>query len=345
MDYLSSDAAIVIQTPAKLNLFLELLAKRPDGFHEIETLMTAINIYDRLYVTSLSEGQTQLTCRWASGMEALATSRNGNMSSRTRNDTIANLEALPTGSDNIVWKAVDELRKRAGIAADKAPGIAIHLVKRIPAAAGLGGASSDAAAALVAANRLWRLGLTREQLAEVAAAIGSDVPFFLSRRTTGAGMAICRGRGERIEPLVGMPTMHFVVTRPPTGLSTPKVYQRCQVPPQPQSVEPLVARLRSGDRSASELLVNRLQPPAEELSPWISRLSSLFASMDCIGHQMSGSGSSYFGICRNARQARRLASRVRAAGFGFTFQAKTAPHSTLIKAIRTNRRHTETAPL
>ena len=324
MDYLPHAAAVVVETPAKLNLFLELLAKRPDGFHEIETLMTAINIFDRLYVTSLSEGQTQLTCRWASGMEALTASRNGTKAA-------TNLDTLPMGSDNIVWKAVERLRQCAGTR----PGIAIHLVKRIPAAAGLGGASSDAAAVLVAANRLWRLGWTREQLSEVAADIGSDVPFFLACRTSGAGMAIGRGRGERIEPLAGMPPLHFVLTRPPLGLSTPQVYQQCKVPSQPMSVEPLVAKLRRGDRSAGTLLVNRLQPPAEELSPWISRLSALFARMDCLGHQMSGSGSSYFGICRSARQARRLASRIRAAGFGLTFQATTVPHSHRI----------ETAPL
>ena len=324
MDYLSSDAAIVIQTPAKLNLFLELLAKRPDGFHEIETLMTAINIYDRLYVTSLSEGQTQLTCRWASGMEALTASRNGN-------DTAANLDTLPEGSDNIVWKAVELLRQRAGTAA----GIAIRLVKRIPAAAGLGGASSDAAAALIAANRLWRLGWSREQLSEVAEELGSDVPFFFTPRAAGSGMAICRGRGELIEPLADMPHLHFVIIRPPVGLSTPKVYQRCTVPSQPDSVTPLVASLRRGCGSVGELLVNRLQPPAEELTPWVSRLSRTFAQMDCIGHQMSGSGSAYFGICRSARQARCLASRIRATGFGLTFQATTVPHSNRI----------ETAPL
>jgi 4-diphosphocytidyl-2-C-methyl-D-erythritol kinase len=209
------------------------------------------------------------------------------------------------------------------------------LVKRIPAAAGLGGASSDAAAALVAANRLWRLGWTREQLTKVAAEIGSDVPFFLSPRTSGSGMAICRGRGERIEALAGMPQLHFVLTRPPVGLSTPKVYQHCKVPAHPAAVEPLVAQLRRGDHRAGQLLVNRLQPAAEELSPWIGRLSALFARFDCIGHQMSGSGSSYFGICRSARQARSLAGRIRAAGFGLTFHATTSPHSHRI----------ETAPL
>ena len=324
MDHPTNHATIVVETPAKLNLFLELLAKRPDGFHEIETLMTAINIYDRLYVTSLSQGQTQLTCRWASGMEALAASQQGM-------DSAKNLDSLPTGSDNIVWKAVERLRQRAGVAA----GIALDLVKRIPSAAGLGGASSDAAAALLAANRLWQLGWTREQLADVAADIGSDVPFFLTARTSGSSMAICRGRGEQIEPLAGMPQLHFVLTRPPVGLSTPMVYQRCRVPAEPASVEPLVAKLRRGDRSAASLLVNRLQGPAQELSPWISRLSTLFARLDCLGHQMSGSGSSYFGICRNARQARCLASQVRAAGLGFTFQATTASHSHCI----------ETAPL
>ncbi|MCA9143310.1 MAG: 4-(cytidine 5'-diphospho)-2-C-methyl-D-erythritol kinase [Planctomycetales bacterium] len=329
MDSPTTDAAIVVETPAKLNLFLELLAKRPDGFHEVETLMTAINIYDRLYVTSLSEGQTQLTCRWASGMEALSASRNGK-------ETAATLDTLPIGSDNIVWKAVERLRQRAGTAA----GIAIHVVKRIPAAAGLGGASSDAAAALVAANRLWRLGWSREQLAEVAAEIGSDVPFFLAPRMRGSGMAICRGRGEQIESLSGMPQLHFVLTKPPVGLSTPKVFGRCTIPTTPASVEPLVNTLRRGEHLAGKLLVNRLQSPAEAFSPWISRMSELFAKTDCIGHQMSGSGSSYFGICRTARQARCLASRIRAAGYGLTFQASTAPHSHRIETTRI-----ETAPL
>src|SRR5688500_10487345 len=116
MDQISSGAAIVVEAPAKLNLFLEVLAKRPDGFHEIETLMTAIDIYDRLYVTSLSDGQTQLHCRWASGMEALASSRSGI-------DSAGTLDALPNESDNLVWKAVERLRQRAGVVS----GIAIHL--------------------------------------------------------------------------------------------------------------------------------------------------------------------------------------------------------------------------
>lgn len=329
MDHLSSGAELVIDAPAKLNLFLELLAKRPDGFHEIETLMTTINIYDRLYVKSHSEGQTQLTCSWASGMEAFAASHNSPEAPEA-------LDAVPLGNDNIAWKAVERLRERAGSTA----GIAIHLIKRIPAAAGLGGASSDAAAALMAANQLWQLGWTRLQLAEVSAEIGSDVPFFLFEPKAGAGMAICRGRGEQVEALEDMPQLHFVLTRPPAGLPTPKVYQRCRIPTQPRSVLPLVEEIRSGRHSFGKLLLNRLQPPAETMSPWIGRLSKVFSEFDCIGHQMSGSGSTYFGICRSARQARRLASRIRAAGSGLTFQASTVPCSTRIKETCI-----ETAPL
>ncbi len=322
MKLFTSPAAVVVETPAKLNLFLELLAKRSDGFHEIETLMAAISIYDRLYVTSLSAGQTQLICRWASGMEALSASRNGR-------PTFAGLDELPMGSDNIVWRAVERLRQRAGTDA----GIAISLRKRIPSAAGLGGASSDAAAALVAANHLWRLNWTPRKLAEVAAEIGSDVPFFLESRQRGTGWAICRGRGERIEPLVGMPIWHFVVAYPPAGLSTPAVYRTCRVPPQPLSVSPLIETLRRGEPRLGAYLTNRLQPAARELSPWIDRLQSLFARTDCLGHQMSGSGSSYFGICRDARHARCVASRIRAANLGLTFQVKTVPFSHRIEPM------------
>lgn len=317
---MSERAAIIVHTPAKLNLFLEILAKRDDGFHEVETLMIAVNIYDRLTVTGLSDGRTHLTCRWASGMEPKPASRDSR-------HTASTLDALPKDSDNLVWKAVERLRERSGTNA----GIAIGLVKRIPAAAGLGGASSDAAAALVAANRAWRLGWSREQLSEVGAELGSDVPFFLTKRDRGPGMAVCRGRGEQIEPLAGMPRLHFVIVRPPVGLSTAKVYAQCTVPERAVSSREFVERLRRAG-TVGQLLFNRLQAPAEELSPWIARLRALFDKAECEGHMMSGSGSSYFGICRSARHARRLAGRIRAAGVGRTFQAVTAPHAHQVEA-------------
>ena len=201
----------------------------------------------------------------------------------------------------------------------------MELVKRIPAEAGLGGASSDAAAALVGLNRFWRLGWDGSRLAAIAAELGSDIPFFLSAATRGAAMAVCRGRGELVEPLPGIPRLDFVLVRPPGGLSTAAVYQQCRPAAVPGSSGALLAALRSGNEAlAGKRLFNRLQTTAEKLSPWIERTRRVFAELDCYGHQMSGSGSSYFALCRNARHARRLLAVVRAAGLGQCFRVSTA---------------------
>jgi 4-diphosphocytidyl-2-C-methyl-D-erythritol kinase len=213
---------------------------------------------------------------------------------------------VPEGPANLAARAVELLGSRAGVRL----GATVRLIKRIPSAAGLGGGSSDAAAALAAANELWRLGWPPRDLAELGAELGSDVPLFFS-----PGPAICRGRGERVEPIAPAGPLHFVVARPPAGLSTAAVYRACQPGRPPRRVEPLREALELGDaRKAGRLLFNRLEPAAEELSPWIARLREEFAAADCLGHQMSGSGSSYFGLCRHARHARRVAGRLRAKG-------------------------------
>src|SRR5262245_43325190 len=173
---------IEITTPAKINLFLEVLARRPDGFHEIETLLAAVTIWDTLHFAPDASGRIALSCRWA------AEHSGGD---------------IPADQDNLVWRAAALLRERAAVAA----GASIHLIKRIPAAAGLGGASSDAAATLVAANLAWRLNWRREQLCELAAELGSDVPFFLTR-----GAALASGRGERLAEL-GVPRLHIALVR------------------------------------------------------------------------------------------------------------------------------------
>ncbi|HTU25117.1 MAG TPA: hypothetical protein VMF30_06955 [Pirellulales bacterium] len=194
-------------------------------------------------------------------------------------------------------------------------GATIRLLKRIPSAAGLGGGSSDAAATLVAGNLAWRIHWPLVRLMELAAELGSDVPFFLTR-----GAAICRGRGERVESLGNTAPLHAVVVRPPQGLSTAEVYARC-VPGAPRrSVEPLVAALRRGDfRQIGRGIFNRLEQPAAELSAWIGRLRREFSRLDCTGAQMSGSGTSFFGICRHALHARRVAGQLRARGLGHVY--------------------------
>jgi 4-diphosphocytidyl-2-C-methyl-D-erythritol kinase len=270
--------------PAKLNFHLELLAKRNDGFHELETLMVPVSIYDSLKFVPHSQPTLVVRTRWSQGLlRQLGES----------------LGPLPPMESNLAFRALKSLQA----AAQYTGGATIDLVKRIPAQAGLGGASSDAAAALQLANRGWGLDWPQEKLATIAAELGSDVPFFLQRNP-----AICRGRGERIEPLAGLSPWHVVIVRPPMGLSTPEVYRRCRIPAEPQRVEPLVSDWRLGNRHLfAQQLLNRLQQPATEISSWIHRLQELFARHDCCGSLMSGSGSSYFALCRSASHARKIA--------------------------------------
>jgi 4-diphosphocytidyl-2-C-methyl-D-erythritol kinase len=305
---------VMAWAPAKLNLFLEVLDRREDGFHEIETLMVAVTIFDTIYFFATHEDQIRLTCETAAGTRARELSRGA--ASSLMGD-------VPGSADNLVVRAVERLRDEAGIHA----GAVIRLVKRIPSAAGLGGASSDAAAALVAANAAWKLGWSRRKLTRLAASLGSDVPFFF-----GTGAAICRGRGERIEPLRVPARMHVVVIRPPEGLSTAEVYRHCSPADQPVAITPLMQALRRGEWSqVGRHLHNRLEPAAEKLTPWIHRLRSVFDRLDCLGHQMSGSGTSYYGICRHAGHARRVAARLRGQGFGYVAVATTlaTPRPTL----------------
>jgi 4-diphosphocytidyl-2-C-methyl-D-erythritol kinase len=286
-----SESGIEVLAPAKLNLFLEVLAKRSDGYHEIETLMVPIGWYDTLQLSDCPSGQISLTCR---------------QSVRHLPALPAEEPALPSGADNLAVRAVELLRQRAGIER----GARVQLTKRIPLAAGLAGGSSDAAAALVAANAAWDLGYDRQRLSEIGAQLGSDVPFFLY-----GGSAVCRGRGELVEPIEQLGPLHFVIARPPLGLSTPAVYGQCRPAGVPRRVGPLVEALQSGNAGrAGRLLHNALTQAAERLTAWIGRLKREFAALGCLGHEMSGSGSSYFGLCRHARHAQHIAASLRSRG-------------------------------
>ena len=285
-----------VQAPAKLNLFFEVFGKRNDGFHEIETLMVPIGLYDSLSFEPQTSGPITVDCRWAAGGDG------------------SPLGELPASQSNIVTRALELLRQRAGIN----DGARVRLLKRIPLAAGLGGGSSDAAAALVAANIGWKIGWSTSALSELAGALGSDVPFFFA-----PGAAICRGRGELIEPVAGIGSWHFVLVRPPEGLSTASVYARCQASRDGRSSTALIDAMRRGDaRRIAATVHNALEPAAESLSPWIGRLRREFQRLDCVATQMSGSGSSYFGICRNARHARRAAELLKSRGVGRVYAVR-----------------------
>jgi 4-diphosphocytidyl-2-C-methyl-D-erythritol kinase len=299
---------VEVLAPAKLNLFLEVLARRADGFHEIETLMVPIGLFDSLNFREDSRGRLNLKCQWACGLQK---QRKPDESGRS---PVVDWEELPEGYDNVAMRAVDLLWRRSGIAA----GASLQLTKRIPSAAGLGGGSSDAAAALIAANLAWKLGWPIDRLSQLAGEIGSDVPFFL-----GAGPALCQGRGERIQPMTGLPSLDFVVVSPSEGLSTAAVYANCRPADAPRTADGLLAAWRSGDRRRlAGAICNRLEEAAESLSPWIKAMRGEFSKLDCIAAQMSGSGTSYFGICRNAGHARLAASRLRSRGFQRVFAVR-----------------------
>ncbi len=287
---------VKVFAPAKLNLFLEVLGKRTDGFHEIETLMVPVSLCDTLAFQATPGGAIRCTCHW-------------HLARAPHNTPPRTFPQL--GDDNLAVRAARLLREAAQIE----QGATIELVKRVPIEAGLAGGSSDAAAALVAANIGWNLNWPVERLGEVAGQLGSDVTFFLA-----GGVARCTGRGEQVRLESNLAPLHFVIVQPPAGLSTAEVYRHCRpalAPCRPQAL--LDAWHRGNMAAVGRLLHNRLEPAAAGLSPWIARLRDEFKRLDFLGHQMTGSGSAYFGLCRHARHARRLAAALRNRGFAQVF--------------------------
>lgn len=275
---------VKVLAPAKLNLFLEVRGRRPDGYHEIESVMVALSLCDTLIFEDDPSGEISLRC---------------------------DEPALPKGGDNLVVKAAACLKA----AANSRNGARIVLSKQIPAQAGLGGGSSDAAATLFALDRLWNLQTPSDRLDALAGEIGSDVPFFLH-----APAAVCRGRGEIVEPVVLKQTYHFVLICPPVGMSTAEVYRHVVRPDRPMPVGPVLEALaRGGPVDLGRSLFNRLQPIAQSLRPELSRVRDALESLGplCDGTSMSGSGSAYYGLCRDFTAAQQAVEILEPLGLGW----------------------------
>jgi 4-diphosphocytidyl-2-C-methyl-D-erythritol kinase len=268
--------AVVVQAPAKVNLYLEVLAKRSDGYHEIATLMVAVSLYDTLVFKEENSGDLRLRC---------------------------DHPGLSTGSENLVLRAARLLRQHSSCQR----GAAITLTKRIPLAAGLAGGSTDAAATLAGLNRLWRLGLTTTELIALSAQLGSDVAFFFATPA-----AWCTGRGERVEALPLPETLYIVLLCPTVGLSTADVYRGVTVPERPLTGVEIRQALAQGQMEAiGRRLHNRLQRVAEGLCPAVAAAYARLEALRPAGQLMSGSGSSLFALCRHWEEAVRIARAIR----------------------------------
>lgn len=267
---------VVVRAPAKVNLHLEILGKRPDGYHALETLMVAVNLCDTLAFRDDPAGRLSLACTQAD---------------------------LSTGPDNLVLKAAELLRVTAGCQR----GASIRLVKRIPVAAGLAGGSTDAAATLAGLNELWGLGLDRATLGGLGARLGSDITFFFHTPA-----AWCTGRGEVVTPARLGRLLWLVLLCPPFGLSTAEVYRKVTVPAAPVGGDAIRQAAAAGDVEAiGRLLFNRLQEAATLVRPEVDECQRLLEALHPAGARMSGSGSTLFAVCRDRGEAVRIAHALR----------------------------------
>jgi len=291
MQIAKSEDGIDIFAPAKVNLFLELLDRRTDGFHGLETVMVGVSLFDRLRLRPAARGTIALECH--------------HVGPPIRRSSAAEVAAdlVPTDRRNLVWQAALALREAAG----RDDGVAMTLAKNIPVAAGLGGGSSDAAAALVGLNRLWRLQWSVDRLADVAARVGSDIPFFLY-----GAAGLCRGKGEQVQPLDHRRRPWLVIAKPPVGLATADVYAQARLAERPQRADEVIAFLRGQSAGRRLRLFNRLTEAASRLTDWVGRLASAMSREPCLAHVLSGSGSAYVGVFGAAATARRSAARLRA---------------------------------
>jgi 4-diphosphocytidyl-2-C-methyl-D-erythritol kinase len=274
-------AGLVARSPAKVNLFLRVLGRRPDGYHEIETLFHAVTLFDEVLVR-----------RALSGVRLEVVQHSGG-------------DPVPAGEENLVHRAARLFLERTGNSA----GVSILLTKRIPAGGGLGGGSGDAAATLRLLDRLFPGERTPELMHALAAELGSDVPFFVDARTT----AIGRGRGEQLEPVVPFPELHLVLLLPPFACGTAAVYELAKPSltrtPGPASV--LLDKIRSDkELQVSDGLVNDLESPARTLRPELAQLAERVRSLGLGRVHLSGSGSTCFLAYRNAEAASDAAHRL-----------------------------------
>jgi len=270
--------ALTMACPAKLNVFLEVLGKRPDGYHELDTVMLRTDFSDQL--TAWPSTSSELTLRFSES-------------------TPAHLrDGVPLDECNLILRAANAVRQHLNSSA--LPGAQFVLHKRIPPESGLGGGSSNAAAALLLCRKLWQVQLEDSVLHSIAASLGSDINFLLS----GCAAAVCRGRGELIQPVALKRRFSFVAVRPLAGNSTPAVFRSTCLPSLPRSSEKIV-RVLTGNSSGNlqDQIFNRLTEAAMPLNPGMASVIWQLQKRCQRPVFMSGSGSTVFVVADSYSQA------------------------------------------
>jgi len=290
---------ITVRAPAKVNLHLAVGDVRADGFHELVTVFQSLSLADEVSV-----------------------SRADTLSIRVSGEGAG---VVPTDRRNLAWKAAQLLARTA----QRAPDVEIILTKGIPVAGGMAGGSADAAGTLLALSTLWGLDLSREQLAALAAKLGSDVPFALQGAT-----ALGTGRGEQLLPVLSRNTFHWVLALAHKGLSTTAVYAELDrlradgEPPRAGGVQPLMHALAAGDAAAlARLLSNDLQAAALSLRPELRRTLRAGTEAGALAGIVSGSGPTCAFLCADADAAVRVSAELSGAGVCRTVRVASGPVS------------------
>lgn len=271
------DTLLTLSANAKINLTLDILGTREDGYHEVAMIMQEISLHDTLSMGKINQG-ISLTIA-IEGQQG----------------------TLPADESNLCWKAAALVQKEYNLQ----EGVEIHLTKRIPMAAGLAGGSADAAAVLKGMNHLFRLGMTEARLCELGARLGSDIPFCIM-----GGTMLATGRGEVLTRLPRFPRLSVVLAKPPVGVSTAwayKTYDAGYDGPHPDN-EAMLAAIHEGDaHKAAGLLCNVLEGVTETEHPVIADYKRLMLEHGAMASMMSGSGPTVFGLVREKQQAWHLA--------------------------------------
>ncbi len=275
-----------ILAPAKINLFLEILGKRPDGYHEIRSLMQPIGLFDIIRVEA-GRGDTVIQCPGYPELE---------------------------NEDNLIIRAVHLLEKETA----RPLNLFIRLIKRIPPGGGLGGGSSDAAAVLSGLNHLLGNPVEPERLRNLAAQLGSDIPFFLNK-----GTALAFGRGERIEPWPSFPTWWYILIFPGFSISTPWAYGQVKIPlTQNKKTINIENLLEQGKIPGKEGFKNDLEEFIRPSFPILGKIKQALLEQGCCQALMSGSGSTVFGIWQDKQKAGEAFKQLKRQGWGKVFIAR-----------------------